>query len=284
MLVMTRLRLMVVFVVVLAFAAALALFAFSSTAEATHSWGSYHWARTANPFTLKLGDNVTSTWDSYMRTTSTDWTESSVLDTTIVAGGTNPKNCRPTSGRVEVCNASYGNNGWLGVAQIWASGSHITQGAVKLNDYYFNTAKYNTTAWRNSVMCQEVGHTLGLGHNDEDFNTNSGTCMDYSNNPGPNQQPNQHDYDQLAAIYAHLDSTTTVSSTTSASTASKGPFGDPNDPRNESGDGPPAWGKEVFRSADGMMSIYEKDFGNGEKKITHVKWTEERAAKRGHHE
>ncbi len=130
MLVMTRLRLMVVFVVVLAFSAALALFAFSSTAEATHSWGSYHWARTANPFTLKLGDNVTSTWDSYMSTTSTDWTKSSVLDTTIVAGGTNPKNCRPTSGRVEVCNASYGNNGWLGVAQIWVSNNHITQNTL----------------------------------------------------------------------------------------------------------------------------------------------------------
>ena len=43
------------------------------TASANHSWGGYHWARTANPFTLKLGDNVTSTWDSYLATTSSDW-------------------------------------------------------------------------------------------------------------------------------------------------------------------------------------------------------------------
>jgi hypothetical protein len=27
--------------------------------------GNYHWARTSNPFTLKLGDNVSSAWDSY---------------------------------------------------------------------------------------------------------------------------------------------------------------------------------------------------------------------------
>src|SRR3990172_1838685 len=82
------------------------------TASAGHSWGGYHWARTSNPFTLKVGDNVSSSWDAYLATTSSDWSASTVLDTTIVGGSANPKNCRPTSGRVEVCNATYGNNGW----------------------------------------------------------------------------------------------------------------------------------------------------------------------------
>ena len=36
---------------------------FTSTVKADHSWGNYHWARTANPFTLKLGDNLTSNLD-----------------------------------------------------------------------------------------------------------------------------------------------------------------------------------------------------------------------------
>lgn len=182
-----------------------------SSAAASHSWGNYHWARTANPFTLKLGDNVSATWDGHLATASSDWSQSTVLDTTVVAGGTRPKNCRPTAGRVEVCNASYGNNGWLGIAQIWASGSHITQGAVKLNDYYFNQPAYNTPAWRQLVMCQEIGHTFGLDHQDESFtNPNLGTCMDYTNDPSTNQHPNAHDYEQLELIYAHLDSTTTV--------------------------------------------------------------------------
>src|SRR5262245_8358317 len=107
---------------------------------ANHSWNGYHWARTSNPFTVKLGDNVSGPWDSILVTTSSDWSQSTVLDMTIVTGGTIPKRCRPTNGRVEVCNATYGNTGWLGVAQIWVSGSHITQGTVKLNDTYFNTA------------------------------------------------------------------------------------------------------------------------------------------------
>ena len=52
----------------------------------------------------------------------------------------------------------------------------------EVNDTYFNTAKYNTPVWRNLVMCQEVGHTLGLDHQDEIFdNVNLGTCMDYTN-------------------------------------------------------------------------------------------------------
>ncbi|MBI2030853.1 hypothetical protein HYT05_04495, partial [Candidatus Kaiserbacteria bacterium] len=144
------------------------VFAFATTAHADHSWGGYHWARTANPLMLKLGDNLTSAWDPYLTVASADWSASAVLDTAVVPGGTNatkgrntPKNCLPTSGRVEVCNFKYGSTGWLGIASIWASGTHITQGTVKLNDTYYNTAKYNTPAWRQFVMCQEVGHTFG---------------------------------------------------------------------------------------------------------------------------
>src|SRR3989338_7632224 len=85
-----------------------------SVANATHSWGNYHWARISNPFTLQLGDNVSSAWDTYLGVASSDWSVSSVLDTIVAAGGTNdtkgrrtPKNCVPTSGRVEVCSAKY---------------------------------------------------------------------------------------------------------------------------------------------------------------------------------
>ncbi|MBI4090212.1 MAG: hypothetical protein HY421_02300 [Candidatus Kerfeldbacteria bacterium] len=242
----------------------LATFGATTAAYATHRWGNYHWARTANPFTLKLGDNLTSTWDSYLVTTSNDWSQSSVLDTTIVAGGSRTaRRCNPTTGRVEVCNYRYGYNGWLGVAQIWINGDHITQGAVKLNDTYFNTATYNTPAWRNLVMCQEVGHTFGLGHQDENFyNLPLGTCMDYSNDPTPNQHPNQHDYDLLEEIYAHLDLTTTVNQ----SAPLRGAFLDL--------DNPAEWGQELRTSIEDRTSIYLRDLGHGEKVLTHVFWVQ----------
>jgi hypothetical protein len=247
--------------------------AFAALAYANHSWGNYHWARTSNPFTLKLGDNLSSSWDPYLATTSSDWTKSTVLNTTIVAGQTTPKRCRPTSGRVEVCNATYGNNGWLGVAQIWVSGSHITQGAVKVNDTYFNTPTYNTSAWRNLVMCQEVGHTLGLDHQDENFNNpNLGSCMDYTNNPSTNQHPNQHDYDQLVAIYMHLDSTNTAFQTVNHQPA----VGEmPPAMTDIELTGPRQWGKLVKGSREEGASIYELDFGGGHKVFTFVTWAVE---------
>jgi hypothetical protein len=237
--------------------------ALSSTVSADHAWGNYHWARTANPFTLALGDNVSAVWDSHLRAASADWTTSSVLDTVVVAGQARNKQCRPQAGRAEVCNAAYGNNGWLGIAQIWASGSHITQGVVKMNDTYFNTTQYNTPAWRQFVVCQEVGHVFGLDHQDENFtNANLGTCMDYTNNPGTNQEPNRHDYDQLEEIYAHLDSTTTVGADV------------PQGNGNVDLDNPSEWGRLMKSSHGGRTQTFERDFGHGRKVITHVIWAQ----------
>ncbi len=259
------------------------LAALPDSASATHQWGSYHWARTSNPFTLKLGDNVSSAWDSYLATASSDWSVSSAMDTTIVTGGSgNPRRCTATTGRVEVCNTTYGNNGWLGVATIWASGSHITQGTVKLNDTYFNTATYNTPAWRHLVMCQEVGHTFGLDHQDEIFNNpNLGTCMDYTNDPDgtlanpdqlSNEHPNQHDYDELGIIYSHTDSSSTVFQTLAAGNAMAArERANVDEPERV---GTAQWGKLVRSANHGRTETYELDLGRGQKMITRVIWAD----------
>lgn len=249
-------------------AAAAAAAATIGTASANHAWGNYHWARTANPFSLRLGDNVGGPWDAALASASTDWSMSSVLNTYIVAGKSVPSTCAGSTGRVEVCNYVYGSTGWLGIAQIYASGSHITKGTVKLNDTYFNTPTYNTTAWRNLVTCQEVGHTFGLAHQDENFyNANLGTCMDYTTNPLSNQHPNAHDYAELVTIYSHVDGTSTVGGA-GAATAAQGPG--PMDGRDFSR--PSQWGQLKKRSRDGAREIYERDFGNGQHLVTHVFW------------
>lgn len=184
----------------------------------------------------------------------------------MVAGGTSPKNCKPTTGRVEVCNSAYGRNGWLGIAQIWASGSHITKGVTKVNDTYFKTAAYNTPAWKNLVLCQEVGHTFGLDHQDENFNNLPlGTCMDYSSDPNPNQHPNAHDYEQLETIYAHLDGFSTL------------PALLPNGLSQESFDRPSDWGRLV--SQEGRIAQYERDLGNGQRVLTRVIWADDNRGK-----
>lgn len=241
--------------------AASALAALPAASFATHSWGGYHWARTANPFNLKLGDNVSATWDPYLATTSSDWSQSTVLNTNVVAGQST-KRCRPTSGRVEVCSSTYGQNGWLGLAQIWLSSGHISQGAVKVNDTYFNMPQYNNSAERNHVMCQEVGHTIGLGHTSED-GSSQGTCMDYSQSLS-SQHPNQHDYDQLGIIYAHLDSFNSAKALREMPPAM----------RDIDFEGIGQWGRMVYLSKDGRESIHVLDFGHGYKVVTFVTWAD----------
>lgn len=258
----------------------LAFAALSSVAHADHSWGSYHWGRTANPFSLKLGNNVSSAWNAYLSEAAADWGPSRVLDLSVVPGGTtaDPKKCRPTAGRVEVCSASYGG-AWLGVAQIWISGSHIYQATTKVNDFYFNKPKYNTPAWRRLVMCQEVGHTFGLDHQDENFsNGNLGSCMDYTSDPdGPpsNEHPNSHDFQQLETIYnGHKDSTTSANQAIARNV--------PPPAMNEIDlEGPGQWGKLVRSTRGGRLEQYELDFGGGHKIFTFVIWADEGDRGRG---
>ena len=250
----------------------LALITAVSLASANHSWSTYHWARTLNPFTLKLGNNVSSTWAPYLTEASNDWSVSSILDTTIITGAnvSKPRVCSPVSGRVEVCSAKYGSVGWLGIAQVWVSGSHITQSTVKVNDTYFTTATYNTPAWRRLVMCQEVGHAFGLDHQDTgNTNLNMGSCMDYTSNPaGPpsNEHPNTHDYDQLVTIYTHFDSTTTVGQTINTM---------PSAAKSPGSNGPRGWGKLLRLAHGSQPEVYERDFGNGHKMFTFVTWAVE---------
>lgn len=254
---------------------------FFTVANASHSWGKYHWdistaESLVNP--LVLGDNVTGVWDSSLVGASGDW-NLSVLKNRIVSG-TNTK-CNPILGRVEVCNDTYGNNGWLGIAQIWVyrgKDGHIAQALVKANDTYFNMAKYNTSAWRNMVICQEVGHTFGLSHQDENFdNPNLNTCMDYTSNPESNQHPNQHDYDELEAKYGHLNGV--VDEGKGNGNGNGGNNG--KKPKKNVGVGadidlnnPSAWGQAIRQDAQGNNSLFERSLGNGGKLFTFVIWAE----------
>ena len=242
-------------------AMAVSTISLAAPAGANHAWGGYHWARTSNPFTLKLGDNVDASWDALLREASADWSASSVLDTTVVTGTTDGRKCRASTGRVEVCNARYGQNGWLGIAQIWASGPHITKAVVKANDTYFAMAAYNSPAMRRFVMCQEVGHAFGLDHQDVAFdNANLGTCMDYTSNPaGPpsNEHPDAHDFAQLESIYSHLDNTSTVAASAPASAAGA------NDRAS--------WGRVVGTDSNGRPTHFERVV-DGQRVMTFVIW------------
>jgi hypothetical protein len=251
--------------------------------SADHSWLDYHWPRTTNPVTITLGDNTSGAWLEnaavtaagspavYIDAAAIDWNDpppeyDQVINVVVGAGMANSRNCKSVSGRVEVCNSRYGNNGWLGIAQIWVSGSHIQKGVVKLNDTYFETPAYNSPAWRQFVMCQEVGHTFGLDHQDEGFgNSNLGSCMDYTDDPtrddglGDNLHLNAHDFEELEQIYAHADAPS------GGGGGGRGRGGLQSQP-GDAGE----WGRLVRDRGRG--AVYVADLGVGNRLVTFVLW------------
>lgn len=269
----TKMQVIKLVIVLVAF---FAVIIFPINSYASHSWNGYHWARTANPFTLRVVNSNTSDWDGYFNTSNADWSNSSVMDLVAELGSETSnarRRCVMITGKIHSCNAAYGNNGWLGLASInITGGTHITQGSSKMNDTYFSSSTYNNPNERLHVMCQEIGHTFGLDHQSTDGSSQN-TCMDYFSNTGANAgstlstHPNQHDYDELVTIYSHLDSTTTIASIFSSSI----PAGE--EVTNDQN----SWGYLTSQSANGRSSTYEREHSNGSKTATHVFWTEEAA-------
>ena len=251
--------------------AAVVMLASATSVFANHSWGKYHWEIAGAPLALNIGDSLAAgAWDGYLATANNNWnTLTPVLDNSIVAGAANnPIDCVPATGAVEVCASNYGNTGWLGIAGIWATrgkDAHITRGYVKLNDFYYAATPpgtgYNTEDDRLYVVCQEVGHEFGLGHQDENFtNGNLDTCMDYTSTMTAAQTtPNAHDAEQLEAIYAHVHG---------GDTGGGGGGGKPSAQGAVSSD----WGRAIHSDPTGRADVFELELPNGEVKVTHVTW------------
>ena len=180
------------------------------------SWNGYHWAHTGN-LAIMIGNNASAGWASYLAAAEAKWSTDKYIDYVPTAGMTSASTCGPMYGTVQVCSANYGATGWAGYTQVWVSGTSIYQATIKLNDYYFSQAQYNTVAFHQQVACQEMGNALGLQDSDRNFgNLNLGSCMDYTNDPSGKKGTNGTranitasgtDFSHLDAIYAINDST-----------------------------------------------------------------------------
>lgn len=254
--------------------AAIACGLISGAAFANHSWGNYHWARTTSSFNLTVVNSTTSAWDAYVGTAVSDWSDSSKLnmieDTSGSTSNRTRRQCKGPSGKVRICNYAYGNTGWLGIAGISIdSNGHITTGYTKLNDTYFSQSYYNNFSWKQAVTCQELGHNIGLAHQDEDFNNSPlFSCMDYQD--PPYEYPNSHDYNQLLTIYGHTDSYNTASLGGGVATElgrCDGPCSSASD-LDEGNNG--GWGLSMGRH--GALETFIRIDRDGTRHLTHVLW------------
>lgn len=252
---------------------------------ASHSWSSYHWARTTPSFNLIVVNSTTPDWDGFVTAAIGDWSQSTVVnlvqDETGDTSNRTRRQCRPDDGMVRICNLAYGFTGWLGIAGIYANADgHIVKGYTKLNDTYFSSSPYDDPLWRRSVTCQELGHNIGLDHQDEDFRNESlFTCMDYQN--PPYAYPNNHDYEQIESMYGHLDSYDSYADSAPAPLDSgDGDGGGCNAPpgkgcnKGQNADGNSrssvGWGMSVARR--GQIERFERINPDGSRVITFVTW------------
>jgi hypothetical protein len=179
--------------VVAAMCAAFVLLA-SAPALATHSWNGYH---------FPSGDlSPTVTGETSLASVPgvvDDWAG---LRTAI-----QPVYAASGRGDIKVV-AKRGNVNWIGMAQIKLVGGHIVEGKVTLNSFYANYDNGTGTnnIWSH-VLCQELGHILGLSHDGNETCMND-TFTELGLYPTPGISDPAHDDDQLNIIYdGHTDGT-----------------------------------------------------------------------------
>lgn len=205
------------------FVAAVLMLPFEASAT-DHQWNRYHWEKTTSgAVALTVGDCHTSGsgWSAILNNVLTgafslngyvdadpnvdNWSDAgspTYVSLQQVA-------CNSSTAKIKSYNASYGDTGWLGLASIsiyLGKDKHIAKGETKVNDYY-KTAPSGYDGFNESiewyhVLCQEVGHTIGVDH------VVGATCMNTEERPLRYPEPNTNDALLLSSpgMYGHVHS------------------------------------------------------------------------------
>ena len=104
---------------------------------------------------LTLQNALDETWQREFGYAVDDWKESDAIELTVESVEVD-HTCKGVDKVVVVCNANFGDTGWVGLAEnmVLPSGV-IVSSIVKMNEYYLRNADFDH---RRLTMCHEIGH------------------------------------------------------------------------------------------------------------------------------
>lgn len=103
---------------------------------------------------LTLQNALDETWQRPFELAVADWNESPALTLTTQRVAVD-HTCTPVSGVMVVCNANFGETGWVGINENSILGGYIVESVSKMNEFYLRNAN---AAHRRFTMCHEIGH------------------------------------------------------------------------------------------------------------------------------
>lgn len=165
-----------------------------------------HWPENGNGLRVMIINALTPEWHNSFDLAVEDWNSGQPDAIEITKEmGTYDENCEAPDGKVIVCNGDYGDSKWRGVNEAMLNPrGKIVSSTARMNEYYLFNMREG--AWQ-YTLCHEIGHSLGLGHTDENFdNPDLGNCMDYTDNLNANKHPDESNYEKLLSIYGPISS------------------------------------------------------------------------------
>ncbi|HET6356026.1 M43 family zinc metalloprotease [Streptomyces sp.] len=164
------------------------------------------WPKTGpGPIEVPVVDSTSPEWKPRLQGAVEKWNENPDIKVSIEPGENDletRQKCERIKGAVHVCDDDLGDDGDRGGAayEDAPNGTPIESVRLKLNNYYLDKEPEEV---KQHDMCHELGHSLGLAHQYA-----AGTCMNDKadgKDPDPDEpwqpQPNEHDFEQLKAMY-----------------------------------------------------------------------------------
>lgn len=145
----------------------LGLLALNLQIASAHNWWYWHWHKSS------IGVSI-SNYTTAAQSAIADWDNNSDVSLPIQSTHTD----------ISVMGGDYGATGWWGLASVETAGyddpSHcgntsdvcrFVHAHARYNSYYGGTTGGGTNSDVRGVLCQEIGHALGLDH------SSTGDCM-----------------------------------------------------------------------------------------------------------